>query len=483
MKEIPLSVPNLNIEIADSLRECIETGWVSTGGAFITAFEDKIASYVGVDEAVGCQSGTAGLHTALRMLGVGAGDIVICPTLTFIAAVNPVRYLDAAPVFIGCGADLCMDPAALERYLREDCHAEKGLRADTGNINAMSASPGDAEPVREEAKAYSRVADSADSNQVIDSADSNQVIDNADSSQIIDNATGRPVKAIVVVHVFGVIADMARIMDVAAAYGLPVLEDATEAMGSFVRSGRYDGRHAGTIGDIGVFSFNANKIITTGGGGMIVASGGSGADAPARARNDLEEARYLTTTAKDDGIYFAHGAVGYNYRMLNLQAALGVSQIDELEHFVEIKQRNYALYRELLAEAPGLTVLPPPDGQRWNHWFYSLYIEDDARRDVAGCRIKSGMTEGLREESACARCDTAEGARRDRVMRALIEDGIQCRPVWKLVHTQTPYKEFRALDTAQACNYEKHILNPPCSTSLGEDDVRYVCSKILEYVR
>jgi aminotransferase in exopolysaccharide biosynthesis len=395
MKEIPLSVPNLNMEIADSLRECVASGWVSTGGGFISEFEEKVAAYVGAGEAVGCQSGTAGLHTALRMLGVGAGDLVVCPTLTFIAAVNPVRYLGAEPVFIDCGDDLCMDPDGLERYLREDC--SKGERS------------------------------------------------------LIDNAAGRPVKAIVVVHVFGVIADMERIMDIASEYGLPVLEDATEAMGSFVRSGRYDGRHAGMVGDIGVFSFNANKIITTGGGGMIVSCGGAGDGAPERAKAYIDEARYLTTTAKDDGLYFAHNEVGYNYRMLNIQAALGVSQIGELDKFIEIKRRNYELYAELLGDAPGLRLLPPPEGQRWNYWFYSLYVEDE---------------------------EAALGARRDLLMNGLIANGIQCRPVWKLVHTQEPYKGFRARDIERAYDYEKHILNLPCSSSLTEEDVRYVVGEI-----
>jgi dTDP-4-amino-4,6-dideoxygalactose transaminase len=139
--------------------------------------------------------------------------------------------------------------------------------------------------------------------------------------------------------------------------------------------------------------------------------------------------------------------------MLNLQAALGVSQIDELEGFVETKRRNYELYRELLADAPGLRVLPPPEGQRWNHWFYSLYVEGDGAQ------------------------------RRDRIMKALIADGIQCRPVWKLVHTQEPYREFRAEGISRAPDYEKHILNPPCSTSLTEDGVRSVCETLLRHVR
>ncbi|MDR1953009.1 MAG: DegT/DnrJ/EryC1/StrS family aminotransferase, partial [Clostridiales Family XIII bacterium] len=288
MREIPLSVPNLNIEIAGNLRECVETGWVSTGGRFIPAFEEKVAAYIKAPEAVACQSGTAGLHTALRILGVDADCEVIVPTLTFIAAVNPVRYLGAEPIFMDCDDNLCIDPVKLERFCREECHLEAG--------------------------------------------------------NLTNNATGRIVKAVVPVHIFGNLADMEAIMDTAARYGLKVLEDATEAMGSFYTAGKYAGRHAGTIGDMGVFSFNANKIITTGGGGMIVANN----------QTYIDRARYLTTTARDEALFFVHDDVGYNYRMLNLQAALGVSQIGELEKFIEIKKRNYDLYAELLRDIPGL---------------------------------------------------------------------------------------------------------------------------------
>jgi aminotransferase in exopolysaccharide biosynthesis len=384
MREIPLSVPNLNIEIADHLRQCVETGWVSTGGGFIAAFEEKTAAYVGVPEAVACQSGTAGLHAALRILGVGPGDAVIVPTLTFIAAVNPVRYLGAEPIFMDCDGGLCLDPVKLERFCRDECRVEAG--------------------------------------------------------RLIDNATGNAVKAVIPVHVFGNLADMAAIMDTAARYGLKVLEDATEAMGSFYASGEYAGRHAGTIGDMGVFSFNANKIITTGGGGMIVAGSGS------EGRACIGRARYLTATARDDALYFRHDEVGYNYRMLNLQAALGVSQIGELENFVAIKRRNYDLYAQYLQGIRGLSLFPFGEGLRPNRWFYSLLFEEEDRRD--------------------------------RIMRTLIAEGIQCRPVWKLVHTQKPYCASRAYDIEKAHYWERHILNVPCSTNLTEDDVRYVCERI-----
>jgi aminotransferase in exopolysaccharide biosynthesis len=391
-KEIPLSVPNLNPEIVENLRECVETGWVSTGGRFITEFEAAVAACAGVEEAVGCQSGTAGLHTALRVLGVVAGDAVIVPTLTFVAAVNPVKYLGAEPVFMDCDESFCMDPGKLEAFCANECRR--------------------------------------------------------DARGLIDKATGRRISAVVVVHVFGNPVDMEGVMRVARTYGLKVLEDATEAIGSYYTAGRYKGRHAGTIGDMGVYSFNANKIITTGGGGMILAGGPR---AVARAR--LARARYLTTTAKDDGLFFVHGEVGYNYRMLNLQAALGVSQIKELERFIAIKKHNYELYAERFAaaDADGLRLLPFRAGVRANHWFYALEVNEEAF-----------------------------GKSRDALLCELNARGVQCRPVWRLCHRQKPYKTARRYKIKQALRYEKTVLNLPCSTNLSAEDIACVCDAITE---
>lgn len=210
-KTIGLSIPNLEVEpILENLKECLQSGWVSTGGRFIGEFEEKIAHYVKVKEAVGVQSGTAGLHTALRVLGVERDDEVLVPTLTFIAAVNPVTYLGANPVFIDCDNTLCIDPLKVEKFLENKCNFIDG--------------------------------------------------------KVFNKTTGKIIKAIVVVHVFGNMADMEKIIEIAHKYNLKVLEDATEALGTYYTEGKYAGKYAGTIGDIGVYSFNANKIITPGGG-------------------------------------------------------------------------------------------------------------------------------------------------------------------------------------------------------------------------
>lgn len=386
-REIPLSVPNLNHNIVENLKECIETGWVSTGGHFISDFENAVAEYINVTEAVACQSGTAGLHTALRILGVGAGDEVIVPALTFIAAINPVKYLGAEPVFMDCDDFFCMDADKLRRFFEIECEKKE--------------------------------------------------------QSLYNKKTGKRIAAIVAVHVFGNITDMKKVMELAEEYNVKVLEDATEALGSYYTDGEYTGKYAGTIGDMGVYSFNANKIITTGGGGMIVA----------KCKEDIDMARYLTTTAKDDGLYFAHDEVGYNYRMLNIQAAIGVSQMAELESFIERKTENYKRYTKNISGVSGLNLLPYSPSIRANHWFYAFEI-DEARLGIS----------------------------RNALMNELIKRGIQCRPVWKLCNEQKSYTNAEAYEITKATHYEKTVLNLPCSSNLNPEDVDYVCDVLLQIV-
>lgn len=379
-KIVNLSVPNLSVEpILENLKECLESGWVSTGGRFITEFENKIARYVGVDEAVGVQSGTAGLHLALRVLGVKSGEEVIAPTLTFIAAVNPITYMGAKPIFIDCDDTLCMDPIKLRRFCEEECELRDG--------------------------------------------------------QLYNKKSGKCIRAIVVVHVFGNIADMEEIMEIAREYNLKVIEDSTEALGSYYTEGRYAEKYAGTIGDIGVYSFNANKIITTGGGGMVVSNN----------KELLNEVRFLSVQAKTDPLYFVHDEIGYNYRMLNLQAALGTDQIDRLEGFIETKIRNYNRYKEAIAKIEGLELLPFNQGIRANHWFYSLVVDKE----------KYGLD-------------------KDELLIKLNEIGIQTRPIWGLIHQQKPYLKDEAYMMERSTYYIDKILNIPCSSNLTEEDVDWV---------
>ena len=383
---INLSVPNLSMDILDNLKECLESGWVSTGGRFIPEFETKVKNYMKTKCAAGVQSGTAGLHMSLQVLGVQRDEEVFVPTLTFIAAVNPTTYLGASPIFIDCDDSLCMDPLKLEKFCSEECDFREGV--------------------------------------------------------LVNKKTNKKIKALVIVHVFGNMADMEKIMDIAKKYNLKVLEDATEALGTYYTEGRYKGKYAGTIGDIGVLSFNANKIITTGGGGMVVGDN----------EELVEKVRFLSSQAKKDTLYFIHDEIGYNYRMLNLQAALGTSQIDQLESFIETKIKNYKIYKEELEKIEGLEILPFVEGIRANYWFYSLKIDKEKY-----------------------------GIGRDELLQKLVDAGIQTRPIWGLIHQQKPYSTCQSYEIEKALYYYDRILNLPCSSNLTEKEVYQVIEKIREF--
>ena len=383
---INLSVPNLSMDILDNLKECLESGWVSTGGRFIPEFETKVKNYMKTKFAAGVQSGTAGLHMSLQVLGVQRDEEVLVPTLTFIAAVNPTTYLGASPIFIDCDDSLCMDPLKLEKFCSEECDFREGV--------------------------------------------------------LVNKKTNKKIRALVIVHVFGNMADMEKIMDIAKKYNLKVLEDATEALGTYYTEGRYKGKYAGTIGDIGVLSFNANKIITTGGGGMVVGDN----------EELVEKVRFLSSQAKKDTLYFIHDEIGYNYRMLNLQAALGTSQIDQLESFIKTKIKNYEIYKEELEKIEGLEILPFVEGIRANHWFYSLKIDKEKY-----------------------------GIGRDELLQKLVDAGIQTRPIWGLIHQQKPYVDCQSYEIEKALYYYDRILNLPCSSNLTEKEVYQVIEKIREF--
>lgn len=382
-KFIPLSVPNLKGNELKYVTEALEKEWVSTGGAYIARFETELADYLNVESAVACQSGTAGLHLALILSGVQKDHEVIVPTLTFIASVNPVKYLHAYPVFMDCDASLCMDMVKLKQFCETEC----------------------------------------------------DFIDNS----LINKSTGRHIKAVVVVHVFGNMADMAAVMDIAKEYNLKVIEDATEALGTYYLEGRYKGKYAGTIADIGVYSFNGNKIITTGGGGMLV-SGNT---------NVLRRAIYLSTQAKDDALNFIHNEVGYNYRLTNLQAALGVAQLEQLEHFISVKKENYRMYKNSINNSiKGLEILDFRDDIRPNYWFYSLYIVNSDKYS------------------------------RQKIIESLANANMQTRPIWGLIHEQKPYILDRAYLIEKAHDYHSRIVNLPCSSNLSAEDVSKVINQI-----
>lgn len=375
---IPLSVPNLNGKELEYVTHAVKTAWVSTGGPYVNNFERKIAEYAKCKGAVSCQNGTSGLHIALEVCGVTRNDEVIVPTLTFIAAVNPVKYIGAEPVFMDCDDSLTMDVRKLEEFCENECSFLDG--------------------------------------------------------KLINNLTRKHIKALVVVHVFGNIADMEGIIEVADKYNLKVIEDATEAIGTYYIDGKYKGRHAGTIGDIGVYSFNGNKIMTTGGGGMIVSDD----------EDLLRKAKHLTTQAKSDELYYTHDDIGYNYRMTNLQAALGLAQLEQLEDFIKVKKDNYDFYKDEIQKISGLRILDFKDCIRPNYWFYALYVEQDYALN------------------------------RDQIIGFLASKKIQARPIWGLINEQKPYEGSQSYKIEKAKQYLASVVNIPCSSNLSVEDAGFV---------
>lgn len=386
IRYIPLSVPNLSGNEKKYVLDAIEKTWVSTGGAYITEFENKLSTFLKTENVAACQSGTAALHLALRDCGVQCGDVVIVPTLTFIAAVNPVVYQAAEPVFMDCDDNLCMDAKKLGEFCEKECEYRNGIL----------------------------------------------------------KYKGKQVKALVVVHVFGNMADMESIMEIAGKYHIKVVEDATEALGTYYTQGKYEGMYAGTIGDYGAFSFNGNKIITTGGGGAVTAK-----DSEA-----VEHMRYLSTQAKDDPQYYIHHEIGYNYRMTNLQAALGVAQMEQLPGFIVRKQANYGQYKKLFSDCEECKLLSFRKETNPNKWFYSLQINEK--------RIYASMKE---------------------IIGKLENRGIQARAIWGLIHQQGPYLNALAYQVTKAVYYSKCILNIPASTNLTEEDIVYVADGIKEVLK
>ncbi|MBQ3392884.1 MAG: LegC family aminotransferase [Lachnospiraceae bacterium] len=378
---IPLSIPNFEGNEKKYVNEAIEQGWVSTGGAFITQMEKQLAEFLHVENVAACQSGTSALHLSLSEAGVRPGDVVLVPPLTFIAAVNPVKYQFAVPVFIDCDDSFCMDPVKLRDFCEKECTMEDGVLMHKG----------------------------------------------------------RPVKAVVVVHVFGNMADMEQIMDIADRYGLKVIEDATEALGTYYTEGRYEGKYAGTIGDFGAYSFNGNKIITTGGGGAIVS----------RDPAEVDHLRYLSTQAKDDPHYYIHNEIGYNYRMTNLQAALGAAQMEELPEFIRRKQQNYEIYKKAFEDFDLAKLMPFREGTSSNMWFYSLEID------------RTRITASMRE-----------------IITALEKKGIQTRAIWGLINEQRPYEGEETYRLEKAPYYAARILNIPCSTQITQEEIGIVVKEV-----
>lgn len=376
---IPLCVPEIRGNEWQYVRDCLDTGWVSSVGSYVDRFERGLAERVGSRHAVATTSGTAALHTALLVAGVEPDDEVLVSTLTFIAPANAVRYAGAWPVFVDAEPRYWqMDPQRVTDFMRRQCQRVHGVWRHRAN--------------------------------------------------------GRRVRALLPVHVLGHPAEMAPLMAVAREHDLVVVEDASEALGATC-----DGRPVGQFGDVACFSFNGNKLLTTGGGGMIVTD-----DAAMASR-----ARYLTTQAKDDAVEYVHGAVGYNYRLTNVQAAIGVAQLEQLDRYVEAKRRIARRYAEALGEVAGLRPMVEAPWARSTFWMYTMLV-DDARFGRTSRELLHLL----------------EGAR------------IQARPLWQPLHRSPAHLGSPLTDCPVADDLYRSALSLPCSVGLGADDQERVIAAV-----
>lgn len=369
-RPIPLSEPTLDGNELTYIRECLETGWVSSAGPFVDRFESELARYVGSSHAVAVINGTAGLHTALQVAGVGPDTEVLVPSLSFIAAANAIRYCGAFPVFMDVDRESWqLDAAKVVEFLDSRCRVE--------------------------------------------------------GDKCVNLASSRTVRAILPVHALGLTCDMDPIREAADRFGLAIVEDAAEGLGA-----RYRGRHVGTFGAVGVLSFNGNKTVTSGGGGMIVT------DDPVLARRAL----YLTTQAKDDPKEYFHSEVGYNYRLSNLQAALGLAQLEQADRFIARKREIAGAYRTAFEDLPSITAMPEPDGVSATFWLYTILL-------AAG---------------------TSALDRRG-VIDRLNRDGVGARSLWHPVHALPPYIADESYRIEHSTTLFERAISLPSSSGLSDE--------------
>jgi len=376
---IPLSVPNLSGNEWKYIKDCLDTNWVSSVGSYVDRFENSLVEFTGAKYAVSTVNGSAALHISMLLAGVEQDDHVILPNITFVASANTVTYLKASPIFIDIDPDTWqMDLDLLENY----------LNTETEIINDQCRSKKD----------------------------------------------GRIIRCIMPVHVLGNMCDMERLMKIANKFYLKVVEDATESLGSY-----FNKKHSGTFGDFGCVSFNGNKIITTGGGGMILTNDESLA----------KKAKHITTQAKSDPFEYVHDEIGYNYRLVNILAAMGLAQMEQLKGFLDHKNKLYNVYIEKLKNVPGFKTQKISEHVLPNHWLQTFQFE-----------------------------------RAVELMKYLNELKIQVRPFWVPMNQLSMFKQQPYISKNDNSSKIYHTcVSLPCSTNLNEEDQLKVIDAILSFYK
>jgi len=380
---IPLSIPNINGNEWEYVKKCLDTGWISSAGEYVNQFEQVIKNYTGAKYAISCINGTAGLHVSLNLVGVKNNDIVIAPNLTFVATLNAISYTKASIYLV----DICEDTWQIDVDL-----LEKWLIENTTTI----------------------------------------IVDNL--SVTIENNSGKKIGAIMPVYVLGGFVNIDKLIKISTKYGIPLIEDSTEALGSFKR-----GKHAGTFGSTGVISFNGNKIISTGGGGMILT-------------NDVEiakRAKHITTTAKTDPLDYFHDEVGYNYRLVNVLAAIGLAQMENFESILERKKEIDLIYRDELNGVGDINFQINDKNSNPNCWLFTF------------------RTTKMRD-----------------LLNYLNSNQIQSRPFWTPMNNLPMYKDLKYINNNNISNkIFKECISIPSSSNLSVSDQKKVINTIKKFYK
>lgn len=378
---IPLSVPELKGNEWKYVKECLDTNWVSSAGSFVERFEKNVAQFLGRSQAVACINGTAALHIALLVSGISLNEEVIMPALTFVAPANTILYTGAKPVFIDIDPETWqIDPQKIKDFITKEC-----LWQD---------------------------------------------------SKLINRKTKRIVRAILPVHLLGHPVDMDSILNIAKKFNLIVIADATESLGAL-----YKEQKVGALADISCLSFNGNKIITSGGGGMLVTDNKVLAD----------KAKYLSTQAKDDSLEYIHNEIGYNYRLTNIQAAMGFAQMESLDDFVTKKRTIAKCYSENLKDIKGISFMKEATWAKSNFWLYTILVNPDEY--------------GIDSRSLLNKLKIAN---------------IQTRPLWCPLHNLKPFKDSYAYHIEKANKIYQKGLTLPSSVGLTDSQQERVIEAILE---
>jgi len=381
---IPLHAPVITGNEYKYVNDCLKTAWVSSAGKYVNLFEDKIKEYTKAKYVIACINGTSALHVSLLLAGVKNSEVIV-PTISFIAPINAINYCNAKPIFMDVDSDYSLDEKKTIEFIKKNTFFK--------------------------------------------------------NNKTINKKTKKHISALIVVHVYGRSVNFEELYSLCKKRKIKIIEDAAEGLGNFFLKGKFKGNHVGTVGEFGCLSFNGNKIVTSGGGGMILTNN------PVYAK----KAKYLTTQSKNDSIFFVHNEIGYNYRLTNVQAAIGLAQLEKIKEYIRIKKKIYLNYLNFLLPNKFVKFKKIPTIATSNYWLNIIeFTKFRSRTDLK------------------------------KFIRKMTLNSIEVRPVWHLNHLQ---KQFKKCETYKIHNAKKLINNTIClpsSVNLSKRDIKRICLIINE---